>query len=522
MNLGALVRPGARWIGLLLVTLGGAVLRLIPVVASDFPLNDGGLFFAMMRGIQADGFGLPHAVSYNGQAIPLAYPPLGLLLGAATSSLTGLSLLDVQRFVPVVLSILTVPAAFLLFRQLLSTELRALVATAAFAVIPRSYDWMIAGGGITRALGLLVALLALAASVRLYRTGQLRWAAAAGLLLGLAALSHPQAGVFAGLGVFVLLPFTASHRSRAARGLLVLLAVGLAVVAPWLVMVLTRYGPDTLLGAAQNGGSLQDSLVILLGLHLSDGFVQVMGIVGAFGLFVCLLNRQWLFPVWVAITFLVGSRGALTFGAVPIAGAVAYAIADAMRLLRIREPMQIRELGRAPAAIVILMLVFAAATTDAIAAPLVEGSPLHAVPEEDRTAMAWIAANTPPDAHVMVVSGTSWPIDATSEWFPVLTGRQSVATAQGTEWLGPGTFQEYEQRYKWLQSCAATTDLACARLWSEQVGPVDYVMAVRSHEAALNGYDCCLAFADRVIADGGEQVYANEDVRIVRVNFGGG
>ncbi len=507
---------------MLAITIAGGVVRLIPVVMSDFPLNDGGLFLAMMRGIQADAFGLPHAVSYNAQSIPLAYPPLGLVLGSATSSATGLSLLDVQRFVPVVLSILTVPAAFLLFRQLLSTELRAVVATAAFAVIPRSYDWMIAGGGITRALGLLVALLALAASARLYRTGQLRWAVAAGLLLGLAGLSHPQAGVFAGLGILVLLPFTALHRSSAVRGLLVLLAVALAVVAPWLVMVLNRYGPDTLLGAAQNGGSLQDSLVILVGLHLSDGFVQVMGIIGAFGLFVCLLNRQWLFPAWVAVIFLAGSRGALTFGAVPIAGLVTYAIADAMRLLRIREPMHIRELGRAPAAITVLAFVFAVATADALAAPLAAGSPLHAVPEEDRTAMAWIAANTAADAQVMVVSGTSWPIDATSEWFPALTGRQSVATPQGTEWLGPGAFQEHEARYKWLQSCAAATDLACARLWSEQVGPVDYVMAVRSREAALNGYDCCLAFADRVIANGGTQVYANEDVRVVRVDFDGG
>jgi hypothetical protein len=427
--------------------------------------------------------------------------------------------LDVQRFIPVLLSILTIPASFLLFRQLFSSEVRGVVACAAFAVIPRSYDWMVAGGGITRALGLLAALLALAAGLRAFRTARLRWSLAAGLLLGLAGLSHPQAGIFAGLSMLVLLPFTALHQSSGVRNLVVSLAVGLAVVAPWLVMVLTRYGPTTVLGAAENGGSLWDSLIILLGLHLSDGFVQIMGIIGAFGLFVCLMNRQWLFPVWVAAIFLAGSRGALTFAAAPIACAVTYALADVMRVLRIAEPTTLRQLANARRAVIVLALIFGLATADALAAPLASGSPLHAVPEADRAAMEWIAANTPPDAHILVASGTSWPVDATSEWFPIVAKRMSVATPQGTEWLGRGVFQEHERWYKWLQSCAAATELACARLWSEQVGRVDYVMAVHSREAAFNGYDCCLAFADRVIANGGEQVYANADVRIVRVHF---
>jgi hypothetical protein len=504
------------------VIAGGGAIRLIPILGSSFPLNDGGLFLAMMRGIQSQGFGLPDLVNYNAQPIPLAYPPLGLLLGAGTSSATGISLYDIERWVPLAISTLTIPAAYLLFRQTLSTEVRAIIATAAFAVMPRSYNWMIVGGGITRAPGLLLALLTLATAVHVYRTGRLRWAIGAGVLLGLTALSHPQAGVFAGIGLGVLVPFTAVHRSAAVRSMTIALAVALFVVAPWLVMVLTRYGPETMLGAAQNGGSLQDSLKTLIRLHFSEGFAELMSIIGAFGLFVCLINRRWLFPVWLGAIFLAGSRGALTFGSVAVSGAAAYGIVDCLRLLRIPEPKQVCELVRAPAALVALAVIFAAASADAIASPLGAGSPLRALPSEERLAMDWIAANTAGDAHVLVVSGTTWSIDATSEWFPVLAGRESPATPQGTEWLGPGTFQTFERRYNWLQWCAATTELACAKEWSDQVGSVDYVMAVRSREATLNGYDCCLAFADRLIADGGKQVYTNEDVRIVRVELGGG
>jgi hypothetical protein len=504
------------------ITIAGAVLRLIPVITNDFPLNDGGLFFAMMRGIQAQGFGIPETVSYNGHAIPFAYPPLGLLLGAAISSISGASLLDVQRFGPVVLSILTIPAAFLLFRQLLLTEFRALIATAAFAVIPRSYDWMIAGGGITRSPGLLAAILTLAAGVRLYQTGRFGWAVTTGLLLGVAGLTHPQASVFAGLSLLVVLPFTAVRRWSAFRGFVIVVAVAFVVLLPWLLMVLTRYGSPTLLGAAQSGGSLLAAFMAFISLRFSGGLFQVVSFIGAFGLIVCVINRQWLFPIWIVVVFVAASRGAQTYGSLAIAGAAAYAVADGFRLSRIPEPKLMRELRHAPVAILLMVLIAAAAFADGAASPRATGSPLHALSTGQRAALAWIASDTFADSRFLVISGTPWEIDAISEWLPVLSERQSVATVQGTEWFGSGVFTEFERRHRWLQSCAAVTEFQCAKLWSEQFGPVDYVMTVRSREARLNGYDCCLAFADRVIASGGEQVYANEDVRIVRVDFGGG
>ena len=58
----------ARWTWLLLavVTLAGLVVRLIPVALADFPVNDGGLFVAMTRGIRDAGWGLPDTVVWNG------------------------------------------------------------------------------------------------------------------------------------------------------------------------------------------------------------------------------------------------------------------------------------------------------------------------------------------------------------------------------------------------------------------------------------------------------------------------
>ena len=73
-------------------------------------MNDGGLFFAMMRAIQLNGPALPELVTYNGELIPFAYPPLALYLGAFVAG--DDSPIAALRWLPIVASILTIPAAY--------------------------------------------------------------------------------------------------------------------------------------------------------------------------------------------------------------------------------------------------------------------------------------------------------------------------------------------------------------------------------------------------------------------------
>lgn len=58
-------------------TLAGLVVRLSYVLAWDFPLNDGGMFFVMTRDLISAGLGMPPTTTYNDLSIPFAYPPLG-------------------------------------------------------------------------------------------------------------------------------------------------------------------------------------------------------------------------------------------------------------------------------------------------------------------------------------------------------------------------------------------------------------------------------------------------------------
>ena len=67
----------------------GLVVRAVPLVAAGFPLNDGGLFYAMAEDVRRAGFALPMYSSYNGVGIPFVYPPLAFYLAAALDAVRG-------------------------------------------------------------------------------------------------------------------------------------------------------------------------------------------------------------------------------------------------------------------------------------------------------------------------------------------------------------------------------------------------------------------------------------------------
>jgi hypothetical protein len=80
----------------------------------------------------------------------------------------------------------------------------------------------------------------------------------------------------------------------------------------------------------------------------------------------------------------------------------------------------------------------------------------------DREAMQWVQENTPADARFLVLTGTSSvSCDSVMEWFPALTGRQSIYTVQGTEWTEGSNFNNYVVSTYGVQDCLKNSDVAC-------------------------------------------------------------
>jgi hypothetical protein len=443
-----------------LPVFAGLLVRAIPVLTAGFPLNDGGLFFTMTRDLQQANFLLPATTSYNGLDIPFAYPPLAFYVAGGLSSIFGIPLIDVFRFLPMLVATAMIPVVYVLARELLASRFQELLATWAFAFLPRSFDWLIAGGGVTRSIGLLLALLTIIEGIRFYRDRNGRHGIAMGVLAGLTALSHPQAALFTAVTMLVIL--LVYRRNLRAVGESVLLA-GLAAViaAPWWVTVAAVHGFAPLVSGGQSGTDLGATFQHLLTFTFTDEpYTTFLAVIGLIGLLRQLSTGRYLLPAWLLLVFIADSRGAATELMAPLALLIAVAIDEV--LLR-RDPAQTvdpgdpvfpRALRRDRFAVLVLSVGLLLGIIGGAKANGVIASPLQPLSAPNRAAMAWIADNAPPSANFVVVTGNFWFVDSASEWFPVLAGHRSLATLQGYEWLGNDRWLDQADRFYALQTCA--------------------------------------------------------------------
>jgi hypothetical protein len=129
------------------------------------------------------------------------------------------------------------------------------------------------------------------------------------------------------------------------------------------------------------------------------------------------------------------------------------------------------------------------------------GAPVHALSPERRAATEWVASHLQPDATVALVTDSVWSGDPDSEWFPLLAGRRSVATVQGTEWLGQAAFDAQVQAHRALQACVRPASVSCVHDWLAE-WPADYLYlpSGRLHGPS-SPPDCCADLRAGLLAD---------------------
>ncbi|MBW3629617.1 MAG: hypothetical protein KY464_09985 [Gemmatimonadetes bacterium] len=496
----------------------GVLIRTLHVLPTDFPLNDGGMFYAMVRDIQNAGYRLPDFTSYNGLKIPFAYPPLAFYAAAALDAVTPLSLFDVFRFLPLAATCLTVYAFSLLARAILSSRSVVVAAVFAFSLLPTTFTWPIMGGGLTRSVGFLFAILALQQSYLLYTRRSWRYVPLATLFCGLTVLSH--------LGTVPFLAFSIAFffvaRGRHWHGLVssIVVALGtLAVSAPWWATILGRHGVDPFLAAKASGGSafstyasIRSFVVGLLNLMMGSTYEPMFPVLLTLtlvGVFIALAGGRYLLPAWWAVIVLTEHRAGAQLSSLPIAmlagiGAVEALIPAVARARTNRGDMKagatlqggrkwwLLPSYRVPGGLPVLVLAFLVAYASLAAlAPLKKGPSalvgagraLESLAPEDRAAMRWVARKTSPASRFLVITGSGWEPkivwawgarsgwadDRVSEWFPVLAERTSVATVQGSEWFPGDAFAKSIHSYEAVQRCANWTS-ECLDEWSAEAG----------------------------------------------------
>ena len=449
--------------------LFGAVVRFVPVVSNGFPLNDGGMFYTMIRDLQANHYILPQFTTYNFVNIPFAYPPLGFYIAASLSSLLHVSVLQILLWLPALVNTLAIFFFYKLAEQILPSRISAALAALAYALSSRAFLWQVMGGGITRSFGMLFLILMLWQAIQLFREYSHKKLALTILFGACTVLSHPQTALHAVLGGAMIFLFYGRNK----RGVISALLVGVGVVlltAPWWGTVVLRYGFEPLLSAGQTSQRTLKFYLIVLSLHSPANYLALPFLIFFYvGLWISFKQRNFFFITWIMLAYLIDTRGGdgvalfaesmlAGMGLFKLSAWISRSDSDQSESVMMKRASQALVFGS------FFYFVLAAGISDF---QLVNTS----LKPEDIKMIEWVNSNVKDGQTFLLSTGHEFSMsDPMQEWFPALTKQHSATTLQGLEWtLAEGFFPWYEQLVA-FQHCA---DVSCVSQWSASNG-VDY------------------------------------------------
>jgi hypothetical protein len=475
---------------LLWAIIFGIIVRLLPVLRGEFPINDGGLFYTMTQELQNSGYRLPWFTAYNSSQIPFAYPPLSFYLMAFTANVSHIPLLTLFRWLPPLVSILSIPIFYWLSKLLLNSDIQAALATVAFAMLPRSYKWLIMGGGLPRALGLIFSMLAFFCLIKMFTSDKKRWIILTTVFSALLCLTHPEWTLHT---IFIMgIIWLVMARNKTTTFKLILIAVGvLLLTMPWWGTVISRHGISPFWSAMNTGGYNRFFWGPLLLFNFSEEpYTGIISVLAIFGVLVCIYRQRWLFPLWLCVPFLVEFRNAATVVTVPLA------ILASIGFYEVLTPgLQWIQRGKQPDSFTnlpdwnqslnqskLLKLTLSFFLIYTLVNALVYShlmSPIK-LSEEDRRAFQWVKENTPTDSRFILVSNGFFFEMPLHEWFPSLTQRVNVSVVQGYEWVDGNKYFNRLYYFNQLTKCAWET-VECVDNWAESVGTEYEYVWVHQH-----------------------------------------
>jgi hypothetical protein len=449
---------------LILVTafLFGLIIRLAAPMNAGGPVNDGGLFLHMTRDLQNNHFALPITTTYNDANIPFTYPPLGFYIIGAIQNLSKISLLALSTYLPAIFSALAILAFYYLTLQFTNDQLKAALAALFYALIPKSFDWAIMGGGVTRAPALCFSFLTLAFAYRLFTTKDSRHILPTALFAALLTLTHPEITFQTVFSVFVLALFFLRGRKSILHSLIIFIAV-VVLTSPWWLTVLSRHGfaPfQAALGAHPR--DLATSLLYLFQFNLSgEAILAVVAVLGLIGLIRDFRHHDFFLPAWIGLSFLSDPRAAPFASLTPLVLLAVKGFESTLKGLGESEPFENGFTSKF--ARYVLFGTIAYLFLSGMIASMQFGNGLRLLPEE-RQALTWIVDHTPADSRFLVLTGDAALSDPLSEWFPALTERISLVTVQGHEWTPGSPLIENMKSYNRAQVCL-NENVDCLAKW---------------------------------------------------------
>jgi hypothetical protein len=240
------------------------------------------------------------------------------------------------------------------------------------------------------------------------------------------------------------------------RLLIMVLLVGVLLLSsPWWVTILQHHGIAAFYQAGQVTHSRWLFWTILFALSFTGEYTTVIAVFALIGFFIQLAKKKTFFPLWAMICLIADPRGGIPASIFPFTVLAMSALTEgiAPQLLNIKTDNQYPDswahslytkIGRLFFGFFILLFLYNAYNVSNTLSYQVLG------PEEFE-AINWVKSNTGVTDHFLILDEQGNPLlSPLTEWFPALAGRRSIATLQGTEWLGGD--KHYNKQYPAIAS----------------------------------------------------------------------
>ncbi len=445
----------------------GLWLRVFPAMSNSFPINDGGMFYTMIRDLRQNGYFLPANTTYNDLNIPYSYPPLAFYLAGFITDIFRISDFKVLLWLPIIVNILTMPAFTLLAYSLLNSRLKSAVATLFYALTPLSIDWLIMGGGLTRGLGQLFLILTVYCTHRLFYFRSKKFLILTITFSSLVILTHPESALLTLISAIILWVF--SSRSKQTMLDVIYVCAGVILIcSPWLLIVIQNNGVTPFLNTLQtNGSSLFMWTSLFSFTFAQETGLTIISVLGLIGLFLKIGQNDYLLPVLLSLPFFINPRSAARFAIIPLAVLGTISLLDviipALNTINFRKT-RLRNIANG---IFLSYLLFYMLFNSFILDLKIANNRLS---NSDQKAMFWVSQNTSIDSKFIILTGeTQMMRDPVQEWFPALAERRSQTTLQGLEWILGGKFIDSIVNFPGLLSCIQQ-DISCIKSQTALLG----------------------------------------------------
>lgn len=515
------------------IILLGVFLRIQYLQKSDFVINDGGMFYTMILDLQKNNYILPKFTSYNFSQIPYAYPPLSFYCGAVLNQFFHIDLITIFRLYPLFFNILSIPAFYFLAKEITQNNRQALLASAFYAILLPSFEWLISGGGLTRSPAHTLFIIALWLYLAYLRTRRWKYLIFSILSASLMTLHHIEYCWVLVFSMILFSLYSLKFKDCVKTGSIYLAGVTL-LTSPYWGTVIAYHGLSPFISAFSTGDfSLTTSLGrLILMVFTRESLINYINVLSIIGLLFYLFSGKYKLVFWLVLIIFLDPRSAERLLIFPVTIFASFSIDQVFKpalenisqrndasgnLSTEKKCFQFN--GKLNYSLIFIGF--------SILYPFFLGfmhtfdniPSLSMVTAPQREAMAWVKSNTPVESNFVVMeSNKTWSVNKVSEWFPALAERKSLTTVQGTEWLPDSGHQKIKTWAAEAIECSQSGE-SCLSTWSEKNHLHVGYLFISKQEDLSTCEECQLFEIDSIKSSQKYQlIYENEGAAIFKSN----